>query len=218
MWLLWRSAVEAFLAGAFDTHVDFHGFPGNTVKEHLRLRDLCSVREIHSDEINQDRTPVAGSSWVNEMKAEHERLTTNALILASRKGFTAAARKVAAGYGIQTTSITDINEFDFPVLLNSVSALWTKVLTMSAQKVTATVTAAEDLLRHLSRAALATRCQMRRRLDRKSHRKRPENLCTDGDDSAGEEHRHLGHPAARAEMAGRLCQWRQDPGAMRDSA
>jgi hypothetical protein len=87
----------------------------------------------------QDRSRVAGPSWVNEMKAKHERLPTNALILASRRGFTSAARHVAAGYGIQTCSIADVEEMNFPALLGSASTLWTKVLTMTAEKVTVSV-------------------------------------------------------------------------------
>jgi hypothetical protein len=69
------------------------------------------------------------------MKAKHERLPTNALILASRSGFTPEARDVAAGYGIQTFSLSDVDEVDFPTLLGSTSSLWTKSFTVTAEKV-----------------------------------------------------------------------------------
>jgi hypothetical protein len=83
----------------------------------------------------RDHKRIADVSWVDTMKAKHERLPTNALILASRNGFTPEARDAAAGYGIQTFSLSDIDEVDFPALLGSKSSLWTKSVTVSAEKV-----------------------------------------------------------------------------------
>lgn len=112
--------------------------------------DVCVEGSVGGEAVTlciecQDWSRVAGPSWVNEMKAKHERLPTNALILAARRGFTAAAREVAAGYGIQTCSIADVEEVDFPTLLGSASALWTKVFSMSAEKVTVSVAETEGL-------------------------------------------------------------------------
>jgi hypothetical protein len=69
------------------------------------------------------------------MKAKHERLPSNALILASRSGFTPEARDAAAGYGIETISLSDVDEVDFHALLGSTSSLWTKSVTVTAEKV-----------------------------------------------------------------------------------
>lgn len=87
----------------------------------------------------QDHKRIADVSWVDKLKAKHERLPTNALILASRSGFTLEARDAAAGYGIQTFSLSDVNEVDFPTLLGSKSSLWTKSVTVNAEKVLVTV-------------------------------------------------------------------------------
>jgi hypothetical protein len=78
---------------------------------------------------------IADVSWVDAMKAKHERLRTNALILASRSGFTPEARDVAAGFGIETFSLSDVDGVDFPTLLRSESSFWTKSITVSATKV-----------------------------------------------------------------------------------
>jgi hypothetical protein len=83
----------------------------------------------------RDHKRIADVSWVDTMKAKHERLATNALILASRSGFTPEARNVAAGYGIQAFSLSDVDEVDFPALLGSRSSLWTKSVTVTAEKV-----------------------------------------------------------------------------------
>jgi hypothetical protein len=69
------------------------------------------------------------------MKAKHDRLPTNALILASRSGFTPEARDAAAAYGIQTFSLSDVDEVDFPALLGLKSSLWTKTVTFTAERV-----------------------------------------------------------------------------------
>jgi hypothetical protein len=83
----------------------------------------------------RDHKRIADVLWVDAMKAKHERLRTNALILASRSGFTPEARDTAAGYGIQTFSLSDVEEVDFPVLLKSGSTLWTKSITVTAENV-----------------------------------------------------------------------------------
>jgi hypothetical protein len=83
----------------------------------------------------RDHKRIADISWVDTIKAKHERLPTNALILASRSGFTPEARDVAAGYGIQTFSLSDVDEVDFPTLLGSTSSFWTKSVTVTTEKV-----------------------------------------------------------------------------------
>jgi hypothetical protein len=83
----------------------------------------------------RDHKRIADVSCVDMMKTKHERLPTNALILASRSGFTPEARDVAAGYGIQTFSLAEVDAVDFPKLLGATSSLWTKLATVTAEKV-----------------------------------------------------------------------------------
>jgi hypothetical protein len=61
----------------------------------------------------RDHQRVADVTWVEMMKGKHERLPINALILASRGGFSAEARTVAATYGIQTFTIEEVELADF---------------------------------------------------------------------------------------------------------
>lgn len=93
----------------------------------------------------RDHKRIADVSWVDTMKAKHERLPTNALILASRSGFTPEARDVAAGFGIKTFSLADVEETDFPKLLGLKSSLWAKTVTVSAAKVLVRVASTADL-------------------------------------------------------------------------
>jgi hypothetical protein len=83
----------------------------------------------------RDHKRIADVSWVDTMKAKHERLPTNALILASPSDFTPEAHDVAAGYGMQTFSLAAVDEVDFPKLLGATSSLWTKSVTVTTEKV-----------------------------------------------------------------------------------
>ena len=74
-------------------------------------------------------------SWVEAMKAKHERLATNLLILASRIGFTQEATDVARTYGIVTVALHDVSTTDFPRMLSESSKLWIKSFTVSPDKV-----------------------------------------------------------------------------------
>jgi hypothetical protein len=69
------------------------------------------------------------------MRAKHERLPTNALILASRNGFTTEARDAAASYGIAPVALSEVDKCDFPTLLGPTSSLWTKSFIIAAEKV-----------------------------------------------------------------------------------
>jgi hypothetical protein len=83
----------------------------------------------------RDHKRIADVSWVEEMKTKHGRLPTSVLILASRSGFTSGARDTAASYGIQTFSLSDVDEADFPALIGTKGSLWTKSVTLAAEKV-----------------------------------------------------------------------------------
>jgi hypothetical protein len=93
----------------------------------------------------RDQRRIADVTWVDAMKAKHDRLPTNALILASRSGFTPEARDAAAAYGIQTFSLSDVDEVDFSALLGLKSSLWAKTVTLTPEKVLVRVRPAPTL-------------------------------------------------------------------------
>lgn len=69
------------------------------------------------------------------MKAKHDRLDTNVLLLASRSGFTPEARDVASKYGIEAFTLEDIDDHDIHALLGPNGELWLKSVTITAEKV-----------------------------------------------------------------------------------
>jgi hypothetical protein len=83
----------------------------------------------------RDHKRVADVSWVDAMKAKHERLDTNALLLASRMGFTPEAKDVAKKYGLELFSLQDLDAADIPALLGKAGSLWMKLISLTAQKV-----------------------------------------------------------------------------------
>lgn len=83
----------------------------------------------------RDHQRVADVTWVDMMKAKHERLDTNALILASRSGFTPEARAVANSYGIEVFTLEDVETADIPRMLGPEGTLLLKSVTVSAEKV-----------------------------------------------------------------------------------
>lgn len=93
----------------------------------------------------RDHRRVADVTWVDLMKSKHERLDTNALILASRSGFTPEARNVADKFGIKVFTLEDIEGSDLPALLAPSGELWLKSVKITAQKVTIAVPEYEEL-------------------------------------------------------------------------
>lgn len=93
----------------------------------------------------RDTKRVADVTWVDTMKAKHERLETNALLLASRAGFTPEAREVAGKFGIRLFSLEDIDTANMPALLGPNGSLWLKTVSVAAQRVSARVAATESL-------------------------------------------------------------------------
>ncbi|HMV53995.1 MAG TPA: hypothetical protein PLX20_10335 [Rhodocyclaceae bacterium] len=83
----------------------------------------------------RDHQRVADVSWVDAMKAKHDRLDTNVLLLASRSGFTPEARDVASKYGIEAFTLEDIDDHDIHALLGPNGELWLKSVTITAEKV-----------------------------------------------------------------------------------
>ncbi len=93
----------------------------------------------------RDHTRRADVTWVESMKAKHERLPTNALVLASRSGFTGEALRIAKLSGIETLSLQGMDEDTVDRVFGECGSLWAKEFTLSPTKVVLRVTAVGDL-------------------------------------------------------------------------
>jgi len=123
----------------------------------------------------RDHQRVADVTWVDTMKSKHDRLATNALLLASRKGFTPEARDVARSYGIEVFALEDVEAADIPAMLGQKGSLWLKSVTVTTGKVsvrvaqvgelpTETVATNPDNLIHLEDGSVL--CQIKALVDR----------------------------------------------------
>jgi len=123
---------------------------GATVTESKLLRDnitgterevdVCieSVVAGHQVRVSiecRDRGRSANVQWVEEMKAKHERLPTNLLVLVSRSGFTKEATRVARSYGIEVISWDAIDANAVERLFGDTGSLWSKVFTLTTKVV-----------------------------------------------------------------------------------
>ena len=63
-------------------------------------------------------------TWVEQMKCKHERLPTNALVLASRRGFTPEAVRLAEACGIETLFLEEENTDTVGRLLGACGKIW----------------------------------------------------------------------------------------------
>jgi hypothetical protein len=87
----------------------------------------------------RDHQRVADVTWVDAMKAKHERLPTNALLLASRSGFTPEAEAASAAYGIQTFTLSEVESTDYPRLIGAQGMLWKKTMVLNIEHVKARI-------------------------------------------------------------------------------
>jgi hypothetical protein len=87
----------------------------------------------------RDHRRIADVAWIDAMKAKHDRLDTNALLLASRSGFTPEARDVASKYGIELFTLENIEATDFAGMFGPEGSIWLKSVTISSEKVTVRV-------------------------------------------------------------------------------
>jgi len=123
---------------------------GATVTESMMMRDRITktAREVdvviagtvgfHRVVVSlecRDHARVADVAWVEQMKAKHERLNTNALILCSRSGFSAEARRVAEASGIECIALEDVESVDVTNMLGEGRALLAKSVTTTVEKV-----------------------------------------------------------------------------------
>jgi hypothetical protein len=112
--------------------------------------DVCVEASIagHSVTISlecQDHARPADVTWVEQMKAKHERLPTNVLILVSRSGFTEEAQTVAQRYGIEALRLENVTDGSIQALFGDTGSLWAKFFTLSPVKVVITVAASKNL-------------------------------------------------------------------------
>ena len=116
----------------------------------LREVDICIERSVADHLVTvciecRDHKRKADVKWVEEMKTKHERLSTNALVLVSRSGFTHEAQTVAAIYNIETLSFEDVTADSVGRLFGELSSIWSKVVFITPTKVVITVAATDQL-------------------------------------------------------------------------
>ena len=134
---------------------------GAAVEESAILEDRCTKRGREVDVVIRgevgglpvlisiecrDHKRIADVSWIDAMKAKHERLPTQRLLLASCGGFTPEARAVAACYGIEIFSLSEVDHIDFPKLFGIASTLWLRTATVSCECVRIQMVPADDQL------------------------------------------------------------------------
>ena len=93
----------------------------------------------------RDHKRVADVGWIDAMKAKHDRLETNALLLASSAGFTKEATEVAKKYGIETFTLENQDSANLPSLIGPEGTLWHRACKFSASKVRVAVAQTADL-------------------------------------------------------------------------
>ena len=133
---------------------------GSEVKESKLLRDRLTRRLREVDVVIRGELaghPVVVSiecrahkraadvTWIDAMKAKHDRLPTNVLILCSSPGFTKEAQDVAEKYGIGLFTLENQTAEDVQILLGREGALWIKTFKLSAEKVRVNVAETVDL-------------------------------------------------------------------------
>lgn len=87
----------------------------------------------------------ASVTWVEAMKAKHERLPTNALVLVSEAGFSKEAQKVAQKYGIETLRFDEVDENSVDRLFGKTEALFSRTFSFTPLKVIARVEEGDGL-------------------------------------------------------------------------
>src|SRR4051794_7517687 len=118
-----------------------HVAAGATVTESKMMKDLVSGKEREVDvviEASISGHPIyvsiectethraADIGWVERMKSKHDRLPTNALVLASKAGLTSDALALAQSYGIQVLSFATFDANAAESLFGETGKLWSK--------------------------------------------------------------------------------------------
>lgn len=112
--------------------------------------DICIEQQVAGHNIMvsvecRDHKRRAGVAWVETMKAKHERLATNALVLVSRAGFTKEARNLAERYGIRLLAFDEVSKETVGNLFGELSSVWSRSFTLSTSKATMRVEQIDEL-------------------------------------------------------------------------
>jgi hypothetical protein len=112
--------------------------------------DICIESTISGHRVTisiecRDHKRPADVGWVEKMKAKHERLPTNALVLSSRSGFTREAAEVARISGIELLPFHDNTDQALDHLVGATGSLWAKTFALTPRKVVIGVEPAGDL-------------------------------------------------------------------------
>lgn len=133
---------------------------GATVTESKMMRDRLTKRyrevdvvvsgKVGSQKVNvsiecRDHKRMADVTWVDMMKAKHDRLDTHVLLLAASRGFTKEAKDVASKYGIETFSLETQDAPNIGGLLGQGGSLWHRTFSLFADKVSVRVAATGNL-------------------------------------------------------------------------
>lgn len=93
--------------------------------------DICIERNIAGHKVIisiecRDHSRPADIGWVEQMKAKHDRLPTNCLILVSKSGFSKESYKVANSYGIETIKLEKEIEESAAKIIGKLETVWCK--------------------------------------------------------------------------------------------
>lgn len=87
----------------------------------------------------------ADITWVEQLKAKHDRLPTNVLVLYSRNGFTADAKEFSTLHGIETIELEQVEHGYVTELMGRCKNLVTVLYKLDIEKVLLTVPEETDL-------------------------------------------------------------------------
>jgi hypothetical protein len=93
----------------------------------------------------RDRGRPADVTWVEEMKAKHERLPTNVLALVSSSGFSPEALEVAKLYKIETISLEKVSTSVASQIVGKLSSLWCRAVVLSPTQCSVSLEPVKDL-------------------------------------------------------------------------
>ncbi len=101
--------------------------------------DVCIERNIADHKVIIsieciDHSRPAGLSWVEQMRAKHDRLSTNNLVLVSKAGFSKEAYKVAKSYGIETIKLEKEIEKSTFEIIGKLETVWCKSFKLTPLK------------------------------------------------------------------------------------
>lgn len=102
--------------------------------------DICIESTMASHPVTisiecTDRKRRADVTWVEQMRAKHEDLPSDVLVLVSKSGFTPRAEQTARKRGIEILAVEQVDQDSADRLFGVLEALWCKVPTLFPEKV-----------------------------------------------------------------------------------